>query len=145
MPAMKSASADAESSASIAAATSAGTPGKSWITVRARSRNRLTRASISGVSDLRDADLLDPRGQKGKAGDIFDDAEAAHALADRMMGAVGRGDIANDSRDRSDRMQMLGVRVFDSRVGLQQDADHALGADGFLGSGDRRRPADGHG
>ena len=46
---------------------------------------------------LRDADLLDPRGQKGKAGDIFDDAEAAHALADRMMGAVGRGDVANDS------------------------------------------------
>ena len=95
--------------------------------------------------DLRDADLLDPRGEEGKAGDIFDDAEAAHALTDRMMGAVGRGDVANDSRDRSDRMQVLGARIFDSRVGLQQDADHALGADGFLGSGDRRRPADGHG
>ena len=92
--------------------------------------------------DLGDADLLDPRDQERKAGEEFDDAEAAHALADHMMGAVGRGDVAQDARDRSDRVQLLGLRVLDGRIGLQQDAERALGADRFLGGGDRRRPPD---
>jgi len=49
MPAMKSASADAESNFSIAAATSPGTFGSSSIASRARLRTRLTRASTSAV------------------------------------------------------------------------------------------------
>ena len=94
--------------------------------------------------DLRYADLLDAGGEEGMAGHELDDAKAAHALADGMMGAVGCGDIAQDAGHRADPVQLFGLGVFDAGVGLEQDADHAFGADRLLGGGDRRRPADGH-
>ena len=95
-----------------------------------------------GRHDLGDADLLDARHQERKAAKVLDDAKAPHALGDHMMRAVGGGDVAENLRSGSDPVQLLRRRIFDRRIGLQDNAEHTLAANRLLGGRDGRLPPD---
>ena len=84
----------------------------------------------------------DARDEERPAVQEFDDLEALLALADEMMRAVRRGDVAHDIGDRADAVQVDRRRVGDLGVALHQDADLALLAHRLLRRGDRARPAD---
>ena len=79
------------------------------------------------------------RDQERPAAQIFDDLEARFALADDMVGAVGRGDVAHDIGDRAHAMHVDLGRIVHVGGALQQDADLALVAHGLLGGRDRFR------
>ena len=76
--------------------------------------------------------------------DEVGDAETLHALADDVMVAVGRRDVAQDVHDRADRVQVGRHEFFLRGLALQHQQDLALFADGLLDGGDRRGPADTH-
>ena len=78
----------------------------------------------------------------------FGDLEALRALADQVVLARGRGDIAQDIRDHTHAMQ--GRRRRPPAVGpllhpLKYDDHLSLLAGGLLGGGDRGRAGDDHG
>ena len=93
-----------------------------------------------GRHDSYDADFLDPRHQERKIGKKLDHAKAPHALRHHVMRAVGRGDIAENLRGGSYPVQLLRLWILDRRIGLQDDAQHSLAANRFLGGGDGRLP-----
>ena len=70
-------------------------------------------------------------------------AKALLALADDMVSAVGRGDVAQHVGGGADPVQVVGTRLFDLALTLQQHAERALVACGKLGGGDRANAADG--
>ena len=63
--------------------------------------------------------------------------EALLALADEMVRAVGRRDVAHDVGDRADAVQVVGLGLARPRVALHEDADLALLAHRLLRGGDR--------
>jgi len=68
----------------------------------------------------------------------LEDAEPPLALADDVMRAVGRGDVAQDLRHRSDVVEVLARRRIDLGVALEEQSDRPLGLHRGLGRGDRR-------
>ena len=72
----------------------------------------------------------------------FDDLETLLALANEMMRAVRRRDVAHDIGDRAHPMHVDRGRLGDLRVALHQNADLALLAHRLLRGRDRTRPAD---
>src|SRR5215472_7095632 len=102
----------------------------------ARSHQADARLDV-GRHHLGDADLLDARYQKRKPAKVLDDAKAPYALRDHMVRAVGSGDVAQNLRGGSHAVQLLGHRLLDRGIGLQDDAEHALAANRLLGSRDR--------
>ena len=67
--------------------------------------------------------------------------KALHTLADGVMRAVGRGDVAQHIGRRTDPVQVVGARLFDVGLALQQDAERALQPRGFLRGSARALPA----
>ena len=65
------------------------------------------------------------------------DLEALLALADEVVRAIGRGDVAHDVGDRAHAVQVDGQRIGDLAVALHQEPDLPLLAHGVLGSRDR--------
>ena len=61
-------------------------------------------------------------------------AEAPLALAHQVVGAVGRGHVADDRRGRADPVQLVERRVLGLGVLLQQEPDLAFDAHGLLGA-----------
>ena len=57
--------------------------------------------------------LHDARDQERPARQIFADLEALLALADQVIGAVGRGDVAHDIGDRAHAMHVDRGRIVD--------------------------------
>ncbi len=84
----------------------------------------------------------DARHHEGPAAQEFDDLEALLALADHVIGAVRRRDVARDIRDRSHAVHVDRRRIVGLWVALHQDADFALLAHGLLGRRDRARATD---
>ena len=72
---------------------------------------------------------------------IVEDAEALHALADHVMRAVGRGDVAQDVGDGADAVELVRAGIVHRRVALHHDADRALLAHRLLERRDRLGPA----
>jgi hypothetical protein len=93
------------------------------------------RASISDVRGPA-RDLQHARDHERPAAEIFDDLEALLALADQMMRAVRRGDVAHDIGEVPMRCMSIGSRIGDFGGALQQDADLALVAHRLLRGGD---------
>ena len=81
------------------------------------------------------------RHQERMALDEFGDAEPLHALADHVMRAVGRRDVAHDVGDGADLVEIAGDDLALLRVALQGDQHLALLAHRLLGRGDRGRPS----
>ncbi len=69
-------------------------------------------------------------------------AEALDALADRVMRAVGRGDVAEHASRRADPVQVIGSGLFDFGLALQQHSERALQARRLLGRRARALAAD---
>ena len=91
------------------------------------------------VDLLRLLDELHARDGERIAFEELQHAEALHALADRVMRAVGRRDVAQHVGGGADPVQIVGTRLFDFRLALQQDAERALQARGFLRAAARER------
>ena len=89
-------------------------------------------------------DLHDARDHERPAGQELADLEALLALADEVMPAVRRGDVAHDVGDRAHAMHVDRRRIGDLRVALHENADLTLIAHGLLGRGDRLLPAKRH-
>ena len=112
--------------------------------------HRLDRLSLE-VDEAR-LDVVRHRGRLGDAqhaGDEerpavqeLDDLEALLALADEMVGAVGRGDVAHDVGDRAHPVHVDRQGIGGLGVALHQDADRALLAHRLLRRRDRARTAD---
>ncbi len=92
--------------------------------------------------DLALRNALDARGKVGVAVEELEHAKALLALTDQVMTAVGRGHVAHHVGDGADPVQMLGLRILERRVALQEQADRAVGANGLLGRGDGTLAAD---
>ena len=95
-----------------------------------------------GRAGLRLRDAQHARDEERPAAEEFQHLEALLALADEMVRAVGRGDVAHDVGDRAHAMHVDRRRIGDLGVALHQDADLALLAHGLLRGRDRARPAD---
>ena len=84
--------------------------------------------------------LRDPQhagDQERPAAQKFDDLEALLALADEVVRAVRRGDVAHDVGDGADAMHVDRRRIGDLGVALHQDADRLLLAHRLLRGRDR--------
>ena len=97
--------------------------------------------------DLRSArvrlrDLHDAGDEEGPACQVFDDLKTPLALADEMVRAVGRGDVADDVGDRAHAMHVDRGRVGELGIALHEDADLALVAHRLLRGGDRLRASE---
>ena len=84
----------------------------------------------------------DARDEERPAAEKLDDLEALLALADQVMRAVGRGDVAHHIGDRAHPMHVDRGRIRHLGVPLHQDADRTLVAHRLLGGGDRALAAD---
>jgi hypothetical protein len=91
---------------------------------------------------LGNADLLNARNDKWKAGEEFFNAEPPQTAADGIMGLLGSSDVAQDFGNGANASQMFGTGLFDLGVILQQQADLAAASDRLLSRRDRSRPAD---
>ena len=91
----------------------------------------LGRAQI-GLGDLHHA-----RDKERPAGEIFGDLKPLLALADEMVRAVRRGDVARDVGDRAHAMHVDRRGVGDIGGTLHEDADLALVAHRLLRRRDR--------
>src|SRR5262249_51897223 len=91
---------------------------------------------------MRFRDTQDPRDEEGPAVEELDDLKALLALADQMVSAVRRGDVARNVGDRAHAVHIEGAGFLGSRVTLHQDADRPLLADRLLRGRDRTRPTD---
>jgi hypothetical protein len=63
-------------------------------------------------------------------------------VADDVVGAVGRGDVAQDRGAGADLVELLGPRVLVAGIALQDHAERALGARRRQRGRDRLRPAE---
>ena len=95
-----------------------------------------------GRADVLLLDAADARHHERPAAQEFAHAEAVLALADEMMRAVRRRDVAHHIADDAGRVHVDGGRIGDIGRALHQDADLALLLDGALGNLDRAGPAD---
>jgi hypothetical protein len=77
-------------------------------------------------------DQVETRGQERQARQIIDHTEALLALADEVMDAVRRLDVADHGHRGADLVQILGARLVDARVLLQHDADLVAVLHGLL-------------
>ena len=103
----------------------------------------MTKARLDlGRARLRLGNAQHARDEERPAVEESSDLEALLALADEVVRAVRRGDVAHDVGDRADAVQVDRRRIGDLGVALHQDADLALLAHRLLGGGDRARPAD---
>ncbi len=59
--------------------------------------------------------------------------KALQSFADGVVRAVGRGDVSQHVGRRADPVQVVGARVFDFKLALQQDTQRALQTRGLLG------------
>ncbi len=132
---MVSASAAGDSIAWIEFASSAGACGSSVMASTAFCFSSSVRASTSGWRDPGVVEVLDARHEVREAAHGVEHAEAPLALAHQVVRAVGRGDVADDRGRRADPVQVVERRVGGLGVLLQQEADLAFGAHGFLGAG----------
>ena len=123
---------------------------------RQQFRRRL-RQQFHGLGGLRfqiEKARLDLRGQGVRLGnpqharheerpsaEEFRDLEALVALADEMMAAVRRGDIAHDIGDRAHAVHVDRCGIVRVGVALHQNADLPLVAQRLLSGGDRPRAA----
>ena len=82
-------------------------------------------------------DELDPRDEIRLALQKLQDAEALHALADDMVGPVGRGEVPQQVRDGAYPVEVLRPRRLDRRVALQDHPERQLLASRFLRRRDR--------
>ncbi len=82
------------------------------------------------------------RDEERPAAEIFDDLETLLALADEMVRAVRRSDVAHDVGERAHAMHVDGRGICNLGIALQQDADLPLIAHRLLGGGNRLRPAE---
>ena len=87
-------------------------------------------------------DLQHARNKERPAAEILNDLESLFALADQVMRAVGRGDVAHDIGERTHPMHVDRRRIGDLGVTLQQNANLALVAHRLLGRGNRLRAAE---
>jgi hypothetical protein len=97
--------------------------------------------------DLRSArvrlrDLHDAGDEEGPTCQVFGDLKTPLALADEMVRAVGRGDVADDVGDRAHAMHVDRGRVGELGIALHEDADLALVAHRLLRGGDRFRASE---
>ena len=84
-----------------------------------------------------------PRHRERRARQEIENAGTLDALADDVVGFVGRGNVTHDVRDRANPKKLVGSRVVRLGVSLQQDPDRPLLAQRLLGGGDRFGPPDG--
>ncbi len=82
-------------------------------------------------------DAPDARRHEWVALEILDHAEALLPLANDVMRAVGRRDVAHDVGNRANEAKLVRPRPFGLRVPLQQDPDRPLCLRSGLGGGDR--------
>src|SRR6266849_5146612 len=87
-------------------------------------------------------DVQDPRDEEGPAVQELNDLKALVALADKMVSAIRRCDVARNVGDRAYTVHIEGARILRGWVALHQDADRPLLADCLLRGRDRTRPAD---
>ena len=95
-----------------------------------------------GRRRLRLRDPQDARDEERPAGQEFDDLEPLLALADQMMRAVRRGDVAGDVGDRPHAVHVDRQRIGGLGVALHQDADRPLIPHRLLRGSKRARTAD---
>ena len=95
-----------------------------------------------GALGLGLGDLQHARDKERPAAQILDDLKALFALADEMMRAVRRRDVAHDIGERAHAMHVERRRLGHFRIPLQENADLALVAHRLLRSRDRFRPAE---
>src|SRR5882762_4725629 len=82
-------------------------------------------------------DAPDARHHERVALEILDHAEALLPLANDVMRAVGRSNVAHDVGDRADEGKLVRLGLLGFRVPLQEDADRALRLRRCLSGGDR--------
>src|SRR5581483_1219578 len=99
------------------------------------------RLDLLGIG-LRNLDRSNARDEEGITLEIFHGAETSLALADDVMRAFRRGDVAQNRRDRADRVEIIRPGGIGARVALLDYPDRPLAAHRFLGGGDRPLPAD---
>ena len=87
-------------------------------------------------------DAQHARDEERPAVEELDDLEALLALADEMVGAVGRRDVAHDVGDRAHPVHVDRQGIGGLGVALHQDADRALLAHRLLRRRNRARAAD---
>ena len=97
--------------------------------------------------DLRPAhggfgNLQHARDHERPAGQILDDLKALFALADEMIGAVRRREVAHDIGDGAHAMHVDRRRIGDFGIALHENPDLALVAHRLLRGGHRFRPAE---
>ena len=85
---------------------------------------------------------LDARDRERITVQEFHDAETLLPLADDMVRAVGRRQIAHDRRGGSDVVQFRGRRIVGRGIALEDNPDPALAPHRFLNRGDRCFAAD---
>ena len=142
MPAMKSASCAGLSTPCRATASSAGTCGSSCRTSRARCLSARPRPSIS-VSKLSGSSMYSTRATRERlVVQELQHAKAPQALADDVVHALGRRDVAQHARTRADPVQVVGPWVVDIGLALKQHADGLLQAHRLLHRGARAFAAD---
>ena len=88
-------------------------------------------------------DALHARDEEVVAIEELQHAKTLLALADDMVCAVGSSNITQHVGGGADPMQVVGTRLFDLALALQQHTDRALGAGRELGGGERAGAADG--
>ena len=90
------------------------------------------RASTAGsfVGTLRDQ--IEAGGEKRQAGKVVEGAKALLALANQVMHAVRRLEVAHDAHGRPDLVEILGSRLIDARIALQDDAELVPVLNGLL-------------
>ena len=87
-------------------------------------------------------DELHARDRERIAVEELQHAKALLALADRVMRAVGCGDVAQHRRGGADPVQIVGPGLVGVGLALQQNAERTLQAHGFLRRGARALAAD---
>ena len=77
-------------------------------------------------------DQVETRGEERQPVQVVERAKALLALADEVMNAVRRLQVAHDGHRRADAVQIVGPRRVDARVLLQHDAELVAVLHGFL-------------
>ena len=103
----------------------------------------MKRASISVGLRLRLGNTQHASHEKWPAVEELNHLEALVALANEMVSAVRRGDVAHDVGDRAHAVHIDRGGIGNIGGTLHQDADLALLADCLLGGGDGARTTDG--
>ena len=86
---------------------------------------------VSAVGLL--GDQVETCGEERQPAQVVERAEALLALADQVMHAVRRAQIAHDTDRRADLVQIVGPRRVDARILLQNDAELVAVLHGLLG------------